>query len=353
MYITILAKLVVDLYCFLFFSRRERHAKTLEIAQEEVLTCLGICVYERLHRIYIRMREEECTCQVYAAVAVDSLCRSFETAVEKKQGISQLELLYEELTKEEQLKQQRKEQKKLKRKRKKEKLVDEKENCIRCETPIEEESKCLCSMNIISNIKLDKSKDLTVNCKDCHDNKKNAGTPIKDKCLEQNIEKARSKDNWYETEGNCNCAISDTSRNTKKKNKICSFTQNSAFDEHDDSDLSDPIRSKNIEKHVNKEFWSSSEHSHDCGYSSENNNGCCETTSGASSLPSSPEGSEMACSESCCNLAVACHAEYKHSKFFPRGSSIKLSLQQMLEVKAKYHFIHSIIKFFAFKICPF
>lgn len=59
-------------------SRRERHAKTLEIAQEEVLTCLGICVYERLHRIHLRLREEECTCQVLAAVAVDALCRNFE-----------------------------------------------------------------------------------------------------------------------------------------------------------------------------------------------------------------------------------------------------------------------------------
>lgn len=38
-------------------------------------------MYERLHRIFMRMREEECTCQVFAAVAVDALCRSFETAV--------------------------------------------------------------------------------------------------------------------------------------------------------------------------------------------------------------------------------------------------------------------------------
>lgn len=60
------------------FSRRERHAKTLEIAQEEVLTCLGICVYERLHRIQLRLREEECICQVLAAVAIDALHRNFE-----------------------------------------------------------------------------------------------------------------------------------------------------------------------------------------------------------------------------------------------------------------------------------
>lgn len=117
-----------------YLSRRERHAKTLEIAQEEVLTCLGICMYERLHRIFMRMREEECTCQVFAAVAVDALCRSFETAVELKQGITQLELFYAELDREEQQKQIRREQKKLKKKRKKERMSEEiKERCNGCE----------------------------------------------------------------------------------------------------------------------------------------------------------------------------------------------------------------------------
>jgi hypothetical protein len=62
------------------YSRRERHAKTLEIAQEEVLTCLGICMYERLHRIQLRLREEECTCQVLAAIAVDALNRNFQVS---------------------------------------------------------------------------------------------------------------------------------------------------------------------------------------------------------------------------------------------------------------------------------
>lgn len=56
---------------------RERHAKTLEIAQEEVLTCLGICIAERLHRIHRRMKEEETVCKVLAAVAVDALSRNF------------------------------------------------------------------------------------------------------------------------------------------------------------------------------------------------------------------------------------------------------------------------------------
>jgi hypothetical protein len=41
---------------------------------------LGLCVYERLHRINLRLREEESTCQVLAAVAIEALCRSFEVS---------------------------------------------------------------------------------------------------------------------------------------------------------------------------------------------------------------------------------------------------------------------------------
>ncbi|EDV47931.1 gametogenetin-binding protein 2-like [Drosophila erecta] len=105
---------------------RERHAKTLEIAQEEVLTCVGMIMYERLRRIYVSLREEERACQVLAAVGVHALCRSFDTFVEQKQGISNLELLYQEISRAEKAKQIKREQKKLKKKKKK----DEKKNML-------------------------------------------------------------------------------------------------------------------------------------------------------------------------------------------------------------------------------
>ncbi|XP_034485365.1 gametogenetin-binding protein 2-like [Drosophila innubila] len=106
---------------------RERHAKTLEIAQEEVLTCVGMIMYERLRRIYVSLREEERACQVLAAVGVHALCRSFHERVEKKQGISNLELLYQEISRAEKAKELKREQKKLKKKKKK----DEKKNMHR------------------------------------------------------------------------------------------------------------------------------------------------------------------------------------------------------------------------------
>lgn len=106
---------------------RERHAKTLEIAQEEVLTCVGMIMYERLRRIYVSLREEERACQVLAAVGVHALCRSFHERVEQKQGISNLELLYQEISRAEKAKELKREQKKLKKKKKK----DEKKNMHR------------------------------------------------------------------------------------------------------------------------------------------------------------------------------------------------------------------------------
>lgn len=112
---------------------RERHAKTLEIAQEEVLTCVGMIMYERLRRIYVSLREEERACQVLAAVGVHALCRSFHERVEEKQGISNLELLYQEISRAEKAKELKREQKKLKKKKKK----DEKKNMHRlCENDI-------------------------------------------------------------------------------------------------------------------------------------------------------------------------------------------------------------------------
>ncbi|XP_041347391.1 gametogenetin-binding protein 2-like [Gigantopelta aegis] len=100
-------------------NRRDRHAKTLDIAQEEVLTCLGIHIYDRLHQIGQKLRSEEQTWQILFYLGVDTLKKSFEMAFERKQGASNLELICEELLEEERQKEQRREQKRQKRKKKK------------------------------------------------------------------------------------------------------------------------------------------------------------------------------------------------------------------------------------------
>lgn len=70
---------VDEIFSFLFFlRRRERHAKTIDIAQEEVLTCLGIHLYERLHRIWQKLRAEEQTWQILFHLGIDALRKGFE-----------------------------------------------------------------------------------------------------------------------------------------------------------------------------------------------------------------------------------------------------------------------------------
>lgn len=63
---------------WIIYRRRERHAKTIDIAQEEVLTCLGIHLYERLHRIWQKLRAEEQTWQMLFYLGIDALRKSFE-----------------------------------------------------------------------------------------------------------------------------------------------------------------------------------------------------------------------------------------------------------------------------------
>lgn len=85
---------------------------------------------------------------------------------------------------------------------------------------------------------------------------------------------------------------------------------------------------KPYKKRTKKGNLSPNEHSLDCGYSSGNNGGCCETISGSSSLMSSPEGSEVACSEGFCNHDRGDCLDSKSDKFL--CTTFTLSLQEML-----------------------
>lgn len=61
-------------------SRRERHAKTMDIAQEEVLTCLGSYLYVRFNRLLQKIRLEEQTWKQLFYIAVCCLRRNFEVS---------------------------------------------------------------------------------------------------------------------------------------------------------------------------------------------------------------------------------------------------------------------------------
>jgi len=100
--------------------RQERHAKTIEIAQKEVLTCIGLALFERFQRIQQKLREGEQTCDLLFLTVIKTLRRSLDMAAEKKRGVGDLELLCQEIDREEKRKEGKRERKRNRRARKKE-----------------------------------------------------------------------------------------------------------------------------------------------------------------------------------------------------------------------------------------
>lgn len=100
--------------------KQERHAKTIEIAQKEVLTCIGLALFKRFQKIEQKLKEAEHTCDLLFLTLLKTLRMSLDLAAERKRGIGDLELLCEELEKEEKKKEGKRERKKARRARKKE-----------------------------------------------------------------------------------------------------------------------------------------------------------------------------------------------------------------------------------------
>ncbi|KAK1133649.1 hypothetical protein K0M31_011442 [Melipona bicolor] len=359
---------------------RERHAKTLEIAQEEVLTCLAMCVAERLHRIHRRLREEETVCKVLAAVAVDALSRNFQMAVEVKQGVSQLELLYEELTREEIAKQQRREKLRLKRKKKKERRyeIEEKENTCDCSSKRQSDTSCVCgdSKPTTQNIDQHKLQVLdpknkgppTCKCPDCikksksmsrQENQVQLAFPKKSNVQKNTIKKnseLKTKISTTQTK-KCNTSVKNLFKEElfdacESYKDLSEKIENNHW--HNLEDCKDSMTKEIVDAWIGKpskrcNMWiemkkrfelsiserkssSSEQSSQDYGYSSEHN-------ISSSSLPSTPEGSEIACSDGCCNHERDCHDIRPFDKFVHSSYSISLlkekggglTLTQMLE----------------------
>ena len=319
---------------------RERHAKTLEIAQEEVLTCIGMFIYERLRRVHICLKEEENACQVLAAVAVHALCRSFDMAVEKKRGISNLELLFKEMSRAEKVKDLRKEQKKLKKKKKKndKKSLEDGGSasrvlCLNCELMDEgqqQSGQCTCAIDengydteeqeaIDSMGSMNNNNNNIMLNKCCNgggdtDAVKKKGSPSK-KTTSMSI---------VGTNRMC-CGAGLANRNngvggggvgdgSVTANGACTVAEELNFSVKDEiSDIClchscDAVHGSSNSNGIGiSGSGSGCSKSIDGGYvsepSSSNHDGPCSALSSSrtSSIASSPEGSEVACSDGCCN----------------------------------------------------
>ena len=76
--------------------RRERHAKTISDAQEEILTCIGIYLYKRLLVVWQHLRAEEQTWQILFYLSAETLRKNLDIAMENSQGqiiLSYLQLM--------------------------------------------------------------------------------------------------------------------------------------------------------------------------------------------------------------------------------------------------------------------
>lgn len=289
---------------------RERHAKTMEIAQEEVLTCIGMCIYNRLRKIQQCVKEEENACQVLAAVSVHALCRSFDMAVENKRGVN-VDLIYNELSREDRAKElqikKRKAKKRKKRNDNKKQKEDDDHDSFNCE-PVPVPDKCDCSTDEI--------------------------------CHHHEDEEVHSDDEEEDDDGDkiilCDGTIIDAidfvspQMNTSKMSSLSSNATNHDYNRSRSRSAS--MENLDVERKADALSVSSCHSCHndgecaqrsvDAGYSSETqNDGLLLTNnnfSRTSSIASSREGSEVACSDdACCNKSSFDSATY-------------LTLEQML-----------------------
>ena len=102
-------------------SKKERHAKTIDVAQEEVCTCLALHLYQRLHKVWHQKLIFEQTWLALFFLGIESIRQNFEMYVEGKIGVGMEALCkaIEQTDREKQQKLQRRRQRKQRQKQKK------------------------------------------------------------------------------------------------------------------------------------------------------------------------------------------------------------------------------------------
>ena len=100
--------------------QKERHVKNIEIAQKEVLICIGLALFERFTTIEQKLKEAEVTCDLLFLTLLKTLRNSLELKAEQKRGFDDIDLLCQELEKSDKKKSGKSERKRKGRARKKE-----------------------------------------------------------------------------------------------------------------------------------------------------------------------------------------------------------------------------------------
>lgn len=97
----------------------DRHARTIAEAQDEVLICLGMVIWDKLHNLWTKSRSEKRSEELLVHCVVSTLRRNFDVAVEALHGEEMIEQLLAEEDDEFRRLEKRKEKRKEKKKKRK------------------------------------------------------------------------------------------------------------------------------------------------------------------------------------------------------------------------------------------
>lgn len=132
-------------------AKKERHAKTIDIAQEEVCTCLALHLYQRLHKVWHQKLTFEQTWLTLFYIGIESIRQSFEMFIDEKGGVNQVDALCEELEntgKDVKLQKKRLRKKRQKRKKEQRLVESEKVNETVCTSAVvENQKKSSCNLH--------------------------------------------------------------------------------------------------------------------------------------------------------------------------------------------------------------
>ena len=204
--------------------KQERCAKSIWVAQNEVLICIGIALYERFHNIQQKINEGERTCDLLLLACLNSLRCSLDVAAANKQGDAVLDQLCLELEDGE----AKKGKKKKKREKKNKEDCEERDNCRECsvescldEEELEDLKKTNCSFGLaVENQRTEAYKDqVCLEVENETDVKKEVKKEKKKK--KKNLEQRNRKQSEAEDKRYCEENRSSVESTTPEEEEAC------------------------------------------------------------------------------------------------------------------------------------
>ena len=203
--------------------KQERHAKSIWVAQNEVLICIGIALYERFHNIQQKISEGERTCDLLLLACLNSLRCSLDVAAASKQGDAFLDQLCLELEDGE----AKKGKKKKKKERKNKEDCEQRDNCRECsvescldEEELEESKKTNCSFGLaVENQRKEAYKDQV--CLELEDETDVKKEVKKEKKKKKKLEQRNRKQSEAEEKRYCEENRSSVESTTLEEEEAC------------------------------------------------------------------------------------------------------------------------------------